>query len=171
MRQMASNPQVILKDRYQVVPRSIIFLIQKGKVLLQKGRADKKIYPGFLNGIGGHIERGEDILSGARRELTEESGLSCPDLRLAGTVAIDVKENEGILLFVFTGSHISGELRDSSEGSLEWIDVSDLDKLLVVEDVPELVANSLASLKGSRLFFGKYEYNDMGQRITTWQWG
>jgi 8-oxo-dGTP diphosphatase len=168
---MASNPQVILKDRYQVVPRSIIFLIQKGKVLLQKGRADKKIYPGYLNGIGGHIERGEDILSGARRELTEESGLSCPDLKLAGTVVIDVNEKEGILLFVLTGSHITGELRDSNEGSLEWVDISDLDKLLVVEDVPELVANSLASLEDVRLFFGKYEYNDLGQRITTWQWG
>lgn len=167
---MVANPQVILKDRYQVVPRSIIFLVTESKVLLQKGSVYKKVYPGYYNGVGGHIERGEDVLAGARRELTEETGLSCSDLKLTGTVAIDVTATEGILLFVFTGTQISGELSESSEGSLYWVEIADFDKLPVVEDVSELVANSLISAKSGKLFFGKYLYNDEGQRITTWQW-
>lgn len=167
---MAHNPQKILEGRYQVVPRSILFLISDGKVLLQKGRADKKIYPGLFNGIGGHIERGEDVISSASRELKEETGLSCSDLKLAGTIAIDVTENAGILLFVFTGSAITGELTQSDEGTLHWLEIDQLQKLEVVEDVPELVANAQRFIDTGRLFFGKYLYDEQGKRITTWQW-
>ena len=66
---MTINPQRILQGRYQVVPRSIILLIKNHQVLLQLGSSDKKIFPDHFNGIGGHIERGEDILVAARREL------------------------------------------------------------------------------------------------------
>lgn len=167
---VVANPQVIIKNRYQVVPRSIIFLVTEGKVLLQKGSPDKKVFPGFYNGVGGHIERGEDVLTGAKRELMEETGLSCSDLRFTGTVAIDVTEAEGILLFVFLGTQISGQLTGSSEGSLYWVDITKFNMLPLVEDVPELVANSLLSINSGKLFFGKYQYNETGNRTTTWQW-
>ncbi len=145
-------------------------MISEHRVLLQKGSEDKKIYPGLYNGIGGHIERGEDVFSGAKRELKEETGLCCSDLKLTGTISIDVNKNEGILLFVFTGSTTSGELTQSDEGSLYWIDIDQLDSLAVVEDVPELVNNVMRSVKTEQLFFGKYAYTDQGERTTTWQW-
>lgn len=167
---MSKNPQKILKDRYHVVPRSIIFLIKEGKVLLQKGSPDKKIYPGLYNGIGGHIERGEDILSGAKRELEEETGLSCSDLVLAGTISIDVNETEGILLFVFTGSDFTGELTHSEEGTLQWIEISQLETLSMVEDVPELIEHVMRFVEKGQLFMGKYLYTEEGERAATWQW-
>ncbi len=105
---MTSTPQVILHNRYQVVARTIIFIFIDGKVLLQKGSLTKKINPGLWNGLGGHIERGEDVLSAARRELNEEAGISCNNLQLNGTVVIDVNKSEGILLFVFSGDNYSG---------------------------------------------------------------
>ena len=104
---MANNPQRILNGRYQVVPRTIILIIKNGQVLLQKAPDSKKIFPGFYNGIGGHMERGEDILAGARRELFEEAGITCEDLKLAGTIMIDVDVDQGILLFVFSGEQIT----------------------------------------------------------------
>ena len=167
---MSKNPQVILKGRYQVVPRSIILLVSEGKVLLQKGSNDKKVYPGLYNGIGGHIERGEDVISGARRELKEETGLVCSDLVLAGNILIDVTEDEGILLFVFIGSQVTGELTESKEGSLHWIEIESIPNLPVVEDVQELVANASKSRASGQQFFGSYLYNDAGNRITIWQW-
>ena len=49
---MSNNPQVILKNRYQVVPRTLILVYQGDKVLLQKGAPTKKIWAGYFNGLG-----------------------------------------------------------------------------------------------------------------------
>ena len=165
---MKNNPQKIIAGRYQVVPRSIIFLIQHNQVLLQRAAESKRIFPGFYNGIGGHIESREDVLSGAKRELQEEAAISCDDLELAGTIMIDVEEDEGILLFVFTGSEINGDLLPSEEGTLHWVNIDLLETLQVVEDVPELVHKVVNFRKDRKLFFGKYEYDEEGNRITNW---
>ncbi len=163
---MSKNPQVILKSRYQVVPRTLILVFNKNTVLLQKGSLTKKIWAGYYNGLGGHIERGEDVLSSAKRELQEEACLICRDLHLCGTIAIDVKENNGILLFVMTGSDISGEIFDSEEGSLHWIDISEIKNLNVVEDIPEIVSR-IRELKPGTVFHAHYGYDQDGKRITT----
>jgi len=167
---MTTNPQKILRGRYQVVPRSIILIVKDHQVLLQKGEAEKKIYPGLYNGIGGHIECGEDVLAAARRELEEEAGITCENLELAGTIMIDVNVGEGILLFVFTGDETTGELTHSEEGTLHWVDISQLHHIKVVEDVPELVANVLKHNETGQLFFGRYLYNDEGERFSEWRW-
>ena len=164
---MAKNPQVILKGRYQVVPRTLILVFDQGKVLLQKGAETKKIWAGYYNGLGGHIERGEDVLSAARRELQEEAGLECQDLRLYGTVVIDVEEDNGILLFVMSGDKISGSLNDSEEGSLHWIDVEKLHQIKVVEDIPEIMDRIMGLKKDQNVFHAHYAYDENGKRITS----
>ena len=162
---MTKNPQVILKGRYQVVPRTLILVFNGNSVLLQKGAPTKKIYPGYYNGLGGHIERGEDVLSAARRELMEEAGLECPDLHLCGTVAIDVEENNGILLFVMTGQKTIGEINESDEGSLHWVGINELKSTPTVEDIPEIVDRIIKG-DGS-IFHAHYAYDGNGNRITT----
>ncbi len=72
---MPASDQGVHNDRYQVIPRSLIFVRRGEQVLLLKGAAHKRLWANLYNGIGGHIERGEDALSAARRELAEESGL------------------------------------------------------------------------------------------------
>ena len=165
---MGKNPQKVLKGRYLVVPRSIILLIDGDKVLLQKAAENKKIFPGYYNGIGGHIERCEDLLAGATRELKEEAGVTCDDLRLAGSIMIDVEKDTGILLFVFTGSRITGELKPSEEGTLHWIGIDQLKRIKVVEDIPELVKRVLQFNSSGKMFFGKYIYDEAGERTTSW---
>lgn len=161
---MNNNPQKLLENRYHVVPRTIILIIVDGKVLLQKAPVDKKIFPGLFNGMGGHIERGEDVLSAAKRELLEEAGILCDDLQLTGTIFIDVKPEQGILLFVFSGEKYNGEPLDSEEGSLHWISLEELETINVVEDLPELVNRIMSFKKSGRMFFGKYIYDDEGKK-------
>ena len=61
------------RDRYQAVPRVLIFLRNRDDVLLLKGAPDKRIWANKYNGVGGHIESDEDVISAARREVTEET--------------------------------------------------------------------------------------------------
>jgi len=157
-----NNPQKILADRYMFVCRSLILLINDGKVLLQKAAPTKKIWAGFYNGLGGHVESGEDVLSSASRELEEEAGIKCKDLHLCGIVAIDVEEKQGIMMFVFTGSKIDGELQGSAEGTLEWIRIDQIDELPIVEDVPFLVKMIQSD---RRIFNGHYSYDQNGKLI------
>lgn len=165
---MSKNPQRILEGRYQVVPRTIILILKDEQVLLQKAPNTKKIFPGFMNGIGGHVERGEDAKTGAIRELREEAGIECTDLALAGTIMIDVKDEQGILLFVFSGHQVYGRLMDSDEGTLRWVNINDLNTFKVVEDIPELILKIIENRKTGKLFFGTYMYDDAGTRITHW---
>jgi len=156
---MGSNPQKILKNRYKVVARTLILLFNGDKVLLQKGAATKKIWAGMYNGLGGHIERGEDVLSAAKREVLEESGYEVKDLRINGVVMIDVEPEQGICMFVLAGRDLSGDPRTSDEGVLEWVKVSQVDQYNCVEDLPILIPRVL---KGD-FFSLQYLYDENGK--------
>jgi 8-oxo-dGTP diphosphatase len=117
-----------------LIPRVLIFIKRGASVLLLKGAPTKRLWANKYNGIGGHVEPGEDILSAARRELQEETGLQA-DLWLCGTVVVDTRENPGIGLYVFSGECSEGELRPSSEGSLKWVALSEIPGLPAVEDL------------------------------------
>ena len=160
---MPASDQGKLSDRYTLVPRTLIFLTCGERILLMKGAPHKKLWANRYNGIGGHIERGEDVLSAAKRELFEETGLSAPDLHLCGVITIDARVDKGIGLFVFSGKCPEGETKPSYEGSLEWVLVQNIDKLPLVEDLTKLLPHILAMHPGDPPFSAHYCYNDEGQ--------
>jgi len=158
---MPKSDQVIQSKKYQVIPRTLIFIFDEAQhVLLIKGSEDKKRWANIYNGIGGHIEAGENILEGAWRELAEETGLTDIPLQLCGQIMVDVSDDLGIALFIFRGFTEGHAVQSSEEGELFWASMDLLKGLPIVEDLPILIPKALNYQAGEPLFIGKSFYSE-----------
>ena len=164
---MPATDQGSPSGRYTLVPRTLIFLIRQDQVLLIKGAPTKRLWANRYNGLGGHIEQGEDVLTAAQRELYEETGLNAPDLRLCGVITIDTGQETGIGIYVLRGEIVHGELRPSAEGTLEWVNCQEILALPLVEDLPHLLPRVLAMQTSQAPFSAHYHYAEDGALIIT----
>jgi 8-oxo-dGTP diphosphatase len=162
---------VVSRQRYTVTPRTLIFARHGNDVLLLKGAAHKRIWANRYNGLGGHIERGEDIMAAALREVREEAGLQPHNARIAAIVHVDGGDPLlGVLFFVFTATVEDRAVRESPEGTLEW---HSLDQLPVAQMAPDLLVilpRVMALPPGAPPLYLFYFYDDK-DRLVIRQWG
>jgi len=140
---------------YQPIIGNLGFILSpdEERVLLvhrNKRKDDHQI--GKYNGLGGKMEAHEDVLAGMKREIHEEAGIECLEIKLRGTVNWPGfgPNGEHWLGFVFLISRFSGTPYSSNhEGDLEWIKKEEIHSLpmwegdkyfipLVLDDDPRI---------------------------------
>jgi 8-oxo-dGTP diphosphatase len=153
------------QNRYRVIPRTLAFITNGSDVLLLRGGPQKRLWAGLYNGVGGHVEAGEDIYHALVREIKEETGLDVHDVRLRVVGNIDAGDPlTGVMIFVFTAKSNSRHCAPSEEGTLEWVPADRLPLDDVVEDLPLLLPRVLSMGPEDPPFFALYGY-DEGDRL------
>jgi 8-oxo-dGTP diphosphatase len=158
------------RRRYQAIPRTLLLITsinpdnqhpdpaKRRDLLLLKGAPTKRLWANRYNGLGGHIEAGEDILSAGQRELAEETGLTAIPLTLRGVINIDTGVDEegprpGVLLFVLVGETQTRVVTPTGEGTPEWIPLTQLDDYPLLDDLYAVIPLALGD---GPTFYGHY---------------
>lgn len=94
---------------------------------------------GWWNFLGGKVERGEDPLDAAQREVFEEAGLRAT-LEFRGVATAIVRETgEYWSMFLFAARVGHPDIVPSPEGPLRWVAPDEIDALPVFPDIPHLL--------------------------------
>lgn len=103
---------------------TLCYVRKRGKTLMvHRVKKQNDIHEGKWNGLGGKLEPGETPEECARREICEESGLDVSQLVWKGLLTFPKFANdEDWYAFVFIAQAQDGDLIDSPEGNLHWID-------------------------------------------------
>jgi 8-oxo-dGTP diphosphatase len=133
---------------------TVVVLFHSDKLLLLRRAPWKTFAPDRWTGIGGRVEPGEfdDLALSASRELFEETDLVPAEvsaLALRRTLTFFHPDEGLVTLLYFTGTTTTDRVPAANEGSLAWIDPSQLRKLDVIENtarvLPLLVGDALQS--------------------------
>jgi 8-oxo-dGTP diphosphatase len=147
------------QNRWLTIPRTLCLVLNGSDMLLMKRAPHKRVFPNQYNGVGGHIERDEDPLSSAKREILEETGLTVTNLQLRAVYNIDAKAATGIILFVFTAESNSREVTANDEGTLHWIPQQTVTEIDLVEDLPIILPRILRMNDGDTPLFVHVSYD------------
>ena len=161
--------QRVQPERYQLIPRTLIFLLSADEILLLKVPPGRSAWAGLYNGVGGHIEAGENPHAAAIRELEEETGAAANMLRLCGIVHVHTGSSPGIGIHVFVGETRDKTVQTTSEGVPEWISLDALDDVPLVADLPILIPRALEAYRTHQVFCAVTTFSEDGQPILQFQ--
>ena len=105
--------------------------ITRGDEVLMLHRVKKKndINKDKWIGIGGKFEGEESPDECLLREAWEETGLTLTSWRCRGVVTFLTTDGFGEYMYLFTADGFEGELKECTEGDLQWVSRDFLDSL------------------------------------------
>ena len=115
--------------RTEMVELTNLCMIKDGDKYLLQNRV-KKDWQGYTF-PGGHVEPGESIVQSVIREGKEETGLTLKNPHLVGVKQFWV-ESGRYIVFLFSATKFTGELRSSHEGEVGWFTKQEMKKINLV---------------------------------------
>ncbi len=111
-----------------------VYIMHDDAVLMFKRSNDRKKFPGFWSLPGGHVDKNEDPLSAAIREVKEETGviISTEKIKLKVIAMhhhIDRKEMYVAFAFVTRIPTKPKIKEDTKEGTPKWVKIEEMKKI------------------------------------------
>ena len=95
--------------------------------MLHRVKKKNDIHEGKWNGLGGKLESGESPEECVIREVYEESGLIMKNPNLRGIMTFPKFDDiDDWLVFLYTATDFNGDLIESNEGVLKWINNNEI---------------------------------------------
>jgi len=126
-------------------------------LMIHRVKKANDMHEGKWNGLGGKLDPGESPEECAVREIFEEAGLKVHKPQLKGFLTFPLfAKDEDWYVFVYVVKEFEGELIDSLEGDLHWVDDADLTSLNLWEGDPIF----MPLLDHPGIFSGKFVYQN-----------
>jgi 8-oxo-dGTP diphosphatase len=137
---------------------TLCYVRRDGRTLMiHRVKKANDIHAGKWNGLGGKLNPGETPEECAVREIFEESGLRVSNPQLKGLLTFPAfTDDEDWYVFVFLVKDFEGELIESPEGNLCWVEDAELTNLNLWEGDPIF----LPWLEKPGIFSGRFIYKD-----------
>jgi 8-oxo-dGTP diphosphatase len=138
-------------------------------LLVHRNRRPDDLHLGKYNGLGGKLERGEDVVAGVCRELREEAQIDCRTPILCGTINWPGfgRDGEDWFAFVFRVEDWTGRPPEANaEGTLEWVELERVAGLPLWEGDRHFLPLVLGRASGQ--FHGVMPYK--GGRPQSWRY-
>jgi len=130
---MKNNTPKKLHEVGKLIVACETYIVHNGNVLMHKRAEDKKKFPGYWLGPGGHVDEGENVFATAIREVKEEAGvdISAKDIKLK-VLAFHhhIDRDEVWMEYLFRATIPSQQkVTSNHEGESKWIPLQELMKM------------------------------------------
>jgi|SRR3989344_3156230 len=155
-----------LYKNYKTVLSVNALIFSKGKLLLLKRSANKKVDPNMYAGIGGKVEPHEDFYTALRREIKEETGLTkFKSVRLFSVTQhpFPPSDCEWVNLYFMVTIEKQVVVPKSEDGDFFWIDPKKTKKLPMPTDLKKYM--QILAKDPNAFILGYFDHNEDGKII------